>query len=314
MNCLLKKFCGIVLSVILPAIVVAEEPGKVIRGPLELRNMGLLHSTELKMTMDTPHVLKTGDSELRVEISPLFQNINDADLDTITYYSPVKYSRGVLEGGELELDFVIWGIDGNGDTIPFVEDTQADRSGVAGIGDLKFSYKYQFFNQENGSPVNYAFKFVSKYPTGDWEKLLGTNQPAFGLINFLSREFDKHAVTFNLGLTLETGDPFWLQDYENLINADIGDHSNFGVSFGLAYDYLVRDNIDIVAQIYGSTNTFPGDLRDSGVEEFEQFPLEMAVGLKWAPLKGFELNTGFLFGITEAAPDYGFHESFVFKF
>jgi len=155
--------------------------------------------------------------------------------------------------------------------INFKESTNVD-----GMGDVKISSKYRFWDERERLP-GLALGFSIKTETGDGEKSLGTSEVDYGLNGIVSKEIGKLASHLNIGYTF------------------VGEPGEDTLSYSCAMEYPINEDLNISGEVTGETD-FNGNFDDN--------PFNGLVGLNYALNEVAIFDFGVGFEISDASPDY----------
>jgi hypothetical protein len=152
---------------------------------------------------------------------------------------------------------------------------------VDGPGDIAFSSKWNFFQEQESLPA-LSFVLGVKTTSGDEDKGLGSPMRDHSGTLVASKAFGEAVFHINLGYTY-AGIPE-TRKYEDVF------------SYGMAMEYpLVEEKLNLVAEWVGETN-FDGDFDDN--------PFSALIGITWAFSETAVLDFGAGAGISKASPDY----------
>ena len=215
----------------------------------------------------------TGMKKFQVETSAEFgwdkENVNGVNTKVNSQSLNVGITAGLLDS----LDLVL--------SLPFswqqIKEDGVKRYDNGGLNDLSLDLKWRFLEIGQAS---FAFKPSITFPSGDYNRGLGTGRPAYGVTLISTVEFKAVAVHANVGYT-----------YHKYTDADKDCNRENLWSMSLAGDIEVMKGLQVVAEIGAATN----DDKTSTT-----WPAFMTGGVIYSVIDNLDLSLGVKGGLNAA--------------
>lgn len=164
------------------------------------------------------------------------------------------------------------------------------------VGDFSIFSKHLLVEEEKGRPA-LAWRFIFKFPTGDFEKGLGGGEPGFGLGLALEKHWGRFASFLNAN---------YLMDGGNVVLEDLMETLFF--DFMLAGEFQFSKKLSALLQLQGGTPR----LKNTGLDTWEGIPMDLVVGVSGAHpldkkgLRNFFWQLAFSEDVTAKGPSVDF--------
>ncbi|MEI6209089.1 MAG: transporter [Desulfuromonadales bacterium] len=160
-----------------------------------------------------------------------------------------------------------------------------------GLNDLSMSLKWRFLEL---GPASLAIKPAVTFPTGDYNRSLGSGRPAYGVTLISTVEFKPIAVHANMGYTLQ-----------KYTDADKSANRESIWNFSLAGTFEVMHRLQLVAEIGTATNPDKASTI---------WPTFMTGGIIYSAFDSLDLSLGVKGGLNSPETDIALLTGLTFKF